>query len=339
MLAVLSAVLALASIDTGAAKKSSSTELERRACERQMRALAKSMGSSERASAKDIESCAAAFREVRAGYGMDEAQYTRWLHCQVESGAGIGGPCDKILSELTARKAASQIDAMLEEDERQERAALAALKPYRDKGLIGADTFRQIESASKDEQYGSLAEIFKDAVRLLQSDRVRPGSQLAIYPHKGMGPDGAPPSQTGERAADLAFVDARTGQRVVRFAHTSGLEVLLKLGNGELSNALAWVAEKPEARSIEVMLFTTEDYGAHMLLSADVMKEVTKLAEHLPGALAKRPLLIQGKTTISYERWLVLGKRFDERGFNGKHPDFNKLAKMVTLADLEKILR
>ena len=115
--------------------------------------------------------------------------------------------------------------------------------------------------------------------------------------------------------------------------------LLNKLDDGELANALDWVAEKPEARSIEVVLFTTEDSGAHVLLSADAMKGVSKLAKHLPGALAKRPLLIQGKTTISYERWLDLGARFHQRGFDGKAPDVNTLAKMVTLDDLETILR
>jgi hypothetical protein len=342
VLALWPLLLALASPDAGdsAADKSPATALERRACEQQMRALAKSMGSGERPSAKDVKSCAASLRKVRAGYGMDEAQYTRWLRCQAETWGGFGGPCDKILSEVGARKAVDQIDAMLDEDKRHERAALAALAPFRDKGFISADNYREVESASQDDKHGSMSELLEDAVRLLKEGRVRPGTELAIYPHEGIGLQGAPAPQTGERAADLAFVDARNGRRIVRFAHTSVVELIYRIDNGELPSALDWVGEKPEARDIEVTIFTSESFPARVLLDPKTLKDMSsKLAAHLPGALAQRPFLIQGKTRVSYERWLALAARFHERGFDGNKADWRTLSKLVTLADLEKVLR
>src|SRR5262245_53723291 len=140
-------LLALASSDAGAAAPAApATALEQRACQQQFRTLAKAMGSSEKLSAKDVEECAEAFRQIRVAYSMDEGQYGRWLHCKAESETAFGGPCDKMLGKLAAKKAGDVIDEVLAEYKRREVAALAALKPFGARGLIGAATVKEIES-------------------------------------------------------------------------------------------------------------------------------------------------------------------------------------------------
>jgi hypothetical protein len=339
MLASLSLVLALAS--PAAPGNGSPSALEQRACEQQFRVLAKSMGSSEKPSAKDLEACAGAFREARAASGMDEGQYGRWLQCQAESATAFGGPCDKMLYEVMARKAGDSLDAMFAEDKRRERSALASLALFRNKGLISGATFKEIEGASRDNRHGSLTNKLEDALQVLQEGRVRSGTDLAIYPKKAItsltAP--APPAEKGERAADLAFVDGRTGRRVVRFSRLNYALLALRIDNGEVANAMKWVGEKPDARSIEVAIATDKEHGADLLLRKGVMDVAAKLGKKMSPPLRRVPLLVQGKTSISYDRWLALAATFHARGLDGEDADEKALARLVTLDDLERTLR
>jgi hypothetical protein len=50
-------------------------------------------------------------------------------------------------------------------------------------------------------------------------------------------------------------------------------------------------------------------------------------------------LLLQGETTVSYDRWLDLAARFRARGLDRARPDDEELARLVTLADLERELK
>ena len=333
-------LLAVGASASGAAPPAApATALEQRACEQAFRTLAKEMGSSERPSARYIEECVGANRELKATYGMGEEQYRSWLTCKADSPTAFGGPCDKVLGELLAKKTGDTMDAMMAEDKRREKAALASLASFRRKGLIGAATMKAIETASRDGRHASLSDLFEDALQVLTAGRVRPGTELAIYPHEALISEAKPPFGKGERAADLAFVDARTGRRVVRFSRLTYVTLRLRLQNGEVANSLAWVGEKSDARNIEVAIETTADYGAHLLLDEDTMAGVAKLGKRLSPSLRGVPLLVQGTTSVSYDQWLALAATFRARGLDKNDADPRTLARMVTLADLVKVLR
>ena len=332
MLAGLSFVLALAS--SGAADNSPPSALEQRACEQQFRVFAKSMGSSEKQSAKDLGECAGAFRQARAASGMDEGQYGRWLQCIAGSATTSGGPCDKMLMEAFARKAGGFLD----EDKAQERAALAALALFRTKGLVSDATLKEIEGASRDGRHMSLTDTLEDALQMLREGRVRAGTDLAVYPRLAITSKGDPPPEKGERAANLAFVDARSGKRVVRFSRLTAGMLFYRVRNGEIANALTWVGQKPDARSIEVPFEATEYFRAYDLLGKESMKDLETTGKRLSPALKRIPFLVQGKTSISYERWVALAAAFRARGLDKASAFSGELDGIQTLADLEKVL-
>ncbi|HEY7374334.1 MAG TPA: hypothetical protein VIF57_19380 [Polyangia bacterium] len=251
------------------------------------------------------------------------------------------GERDRIREARPGFAAVERLTKLAADDKRAEQNALAALAGYRDKGVLSARNFEELDAASRDQQHASLTVVFEDALAVLKQGRVQAGTELSIYAREAVSAErGEPPPESGERAADLAFADARGDRRVIRFAPMSLLMLRYRIGNGEVGNALAWVAEKPDARSLEVAFESTDMFPGYLLLIDDTMKEVeAKVGTRMPRGLARRPLLVQGGTAISYERWLALAARFRARRLD--KADFlrdRRLAKMVTLADLVRAL-
>src|SRR5262249_35066831 len=156
-----------------------------------------------------------------------------------------------------------------------------------------------------------------------------PGTKLSIFPRAGI--NWTVPAPKGERAGDIAFVDARTGQRIVRFAPLSVDSLSQLIGHGEIPNVLDWLAEKPQERSIERAIDTNETRPAYMLLYPTWMVQVeSAFGSRLSTDLKGRPVLVQGGASVSYEGWLALAAAFAARGLDEADPDDATLARMVT---------
>ena len=281
-----------------------------------------------------LVNCVSALREDWAKFADRGNQYERWLECRAT--AARLDACNVLIAKQLARKKDEDFKRFIREKQGRQRKAVAALAVFRDRGLISARNFKEIDGASRAFNNGWFADLYEDALQLLRSGRVRPGTQLFINPRPGID---ASPAPTGERSADIAFVDARSGRRVVRFSHMSSQALAVWIGHGEIPNALAWVAEQPDARSIEVVMDLAESYPAYELLAPHLIKAFEgQLGKRMPRGLEKIPLLVQGDTSVSYERWLALATRFRARGLDTADRDDPTLARLVTLADLERDL-
>jgi hypothetical protein len=271
-------------------------------------------------------------------YPGEEAEYARWLDCRLAADTPGGGKaCEAILYKHLRTTPAAREAAFEQEHKQRVRKALAALARFRGKGL-SARTLKETESAARGPFSRRWIIIFEDAASVLESGRVRKGTELAITPHLGSGGN-AKFAAKGERAGDLAFVDARSGKRVVRFSQMEigGIEV--RIVDGDIATVLAWVAEKPDARTIEVSVDADAKSPARVLLGPNFMKEIeARLGPQVPKGLEQIPLLVQGDTSISYERWRALAAAYRARGLDKEDPDDPKLAGLATLADLERVL-
>jgi hypothetical protein len=322
-------------LDAGApAGGAPATALERQTCEHDLRLMG------EPTSEKEMAKCLSVLlRETWTRYPSDEEQYGRWLQCKVESDSPGGGKaCDAILYKHLGTTPEKQAGAYEKEQRRRIRQALATLAPFRDKGLISAATFKQLETEARSTLDSALVDLFEDAHQVLADGRVKRGTELAIYVHLAvfLDPKLVPKA---ERAGDLVFVDAHTGKRVVRFSRLTTAALVGRIVYGEVPNALGWVAQKADARAIEVVVNTKASDRAYALLLPDQIQRVeAALEKPMGGELGQRPLLLQGDTSVSYQRWRVLAAAFRARGLDREDPDSPKLAGLVTLADLERAL-
>lgn len=326
---------AAATPDTGSADRRPPTDDERRTCEH----INRLMEEPDPLSDRQVTKCVSLL--LRSDWFRspgEEAEYARWLDCRLAADSPGGGKaCEAILHKHLRTTPAAEGAAFEREHKQRVRRALAALERFRGKGL-SAQTLKQTESAARGPFSRRWIIIFEDAAAVLAGGRVRPGTDLAIYPHLGSG--GVPRlAAKGERAGDLAFDDPRSGKRVVRFSQLSVGGIQTRIDDGDLATALAWVAEKPDARRIEVAVDGDAKSPARVLLAPAFMKEIeARLGTHLPKGLERIPFLVQGDTSISYERWLALAEEYRARGLDREEDDSPKLAGLATLSDLERVL-